>query len=77
MAEAQPACNYAPPRRRPRTVDVPAASAPPEPAMPKTILTVVLVIVLIALLARMAVMGLAAAFVAGLLWLMHGHKFTR
>ena len=45
--------------------------------MPKTILTVVLVIVLMALLARVAVMGLAAAIVAGLLWLMHGHKFTR
>ncbi len=45
--------------------------------MLKAVLTVVLVIVLMALLARIAVLGLAAVLVAGLLWLMHGHRLTR
>ena len=62
---------------RPRTGGVPSASCNPEPDMLKAVLTVVLVIVLMALLARIAVLGLAAVLVAGLLWLMHGHRLTR
>ena len=45
--------------------------------MLKAILTVVLVIALMALLARIALLGLTAAVVEGMLWLMHGHRLMR